>query len=439
MNISYGTNQYTFSSLTSSSAYYFRVYSYNGDGTSRNYKTDGTIPSVNATTLSGSQITALAEWDFSTQSNFGTSPLSTSSQNANVTVGGLTRGSGFGSLSGTAAGSAWGATNFTSSGTLNGEIAANKFFTFSITSNTNYNLSLTDIAAHNIRRSGTGPSTGQWQYKVGSGSYINIGSAISFSVTTSAGNPQSAIDLSGITDLQNVFAGTVVTIRLVLYGASSSTGTGYLIDLGNSATSDFIINGRVENTLPVNLLSFVSSVNKNKVCLGFSTSSEMNNFGFDVERQQSPDVKIQGWEKAGFVKGNGTVNTLSTYNFEDKNLQTGNYRYRLKQIDYNGNYEYHYLNNDVEIFAPKKFSVSQNYPNPFNPVTKIGYEIPVNSLVKIILYDVLGRELKTLVNEYIKPGTYEVMFDGTDYPSGIYFYRLSTGGFSETKRMLIVK
>lgn len=191
--------------------------------------------------------------------------------------------------------------------------------------------------------------------------------------------------------------------------------------------------------MPIVLSSFFSAVNDRDIKLKWITSSELNNTGFDVERNQDPNAVNHNREKIGFVKGNGTVNTISLYNYEDKNLQAGKYRYRLKQIDYNSNYEYHYLNNDVEISAPKKYNVSQNYPNPFNPVTKIGYEIPVNSFVKLIIYDVLGKEVKTLVNETMKPGIYEVMFGGTDYPSGVYFYRLSADSFTESKRMLIVK
>ena len=193
---------------------------------------------------------AIAGWDFSTMpggtGNYGTNPLTASTANANITVGALTRSAGFGTLTGSAAARGWGATNFTVSGTLAGEIAANKFYTFTITSNSGYKTSLAGIAAYNIRRSSTGPTTGQWQYQIGTGTFQNIGTAITWgAVTTSAGNPQTAIDLTGIPDLQNVAAANTITIRLVNYGASGTGGTNYIIDLSNTTANDFIINGTV--------------------------------------------------------------------------------------------------------------------------------------------------------------------------------------------------
>ena len=196
----------------------------------------------------------VAAWDFSTQTggtdNFGTNPLIVTTKDANVTIGSLTRGSGLVILSpNTGAASAWGSNNFTVSGTLDGEITANKYFYFTITTNTGFKVSLSGIAAYNIRKSSSGPTTGQWQYQLGSGSFVNIGSAITWgTVTTASGNPQPAIDLSGISDLQNVFANTTITFRLVCYGATSSGGTNYLKDLGNSTANDLIINGTVASS-----------------------------------------------------------------------------------------------------------------------------------------------------------------------------------------------
>jgi len=195
----------------------------------------------------------IAGWDFSTlvgsSGVYGASPLSTSSKDANVTVGGLTRGSGFGTLAGTGASAAWGSTNFSVSGTLQGEIDANKYFTFTITANVGYKVSLSGISAYNIRRSSTGPTTGQWQYQIGSGSFVNIGSEITWGATTSSsGNAQPAIDLSGITDLQNVLETSTITIRLVCYGASAVGGTNYLKDLGNTTTNDLVVLGTTAST-----------------------------------------------------------------------------------------------------------------------------------------------------------------------------------------------
>ena len=125
---------------------------------------------------------------------------------------------------------------------------------------------------------------------------------------------------------------------------------------------------------------------------------------------------------------------------QDRNLQTGKYKYRLKQIDNNGNYEYFALNGEVEIGVPKKFDLSQNYPNPFNPVTKINFDLPENGLVNLRLYDMLGREVANIVNnEYRTAGYYTVNFDASKLSSGIYFYRMNAGSFSGIKKMAVIK
>lgn|SRR5690606_11296607 len=121
--------------------------------------------------------------------------------------------------------------------------------------------------------------------------------------------------------------------------------------------------------------------------------------------------------------------------------EPGNYLYRLKQIDYDGSFEY---SNEIEVnvTAPSDFSLYQNYPNPFNPATKIIYEIPsyaeVNT-VQLKIFDVLGNEVAVLVNEEQMPGEYEVNFDASDLTSGIYFYSLNAGSFSETKKMILMR
>jgi hypothetical protein len=143
------------------------------------------------------------------------------------------------------------------------------------------------------------------------------------------------------------------------------------------------------------------------------------------------------------VKGKNNNNSNNTYSYSDNNLQTGKYSYRLKQIDYNGNYKYYNLNNIIDIGLPSKIILSQNYPNPFNPVTKIDYQIPVESKVSMIVYDMLGREISRLVDEQQKAGFYTVQFNTNNFASGIYFYRLITnaGGQQQmlTKKLSIIK
>lgn len=187
--------------------------------------------------------------------------------------------------------------------------------------------------------------------------------------------------------------------------------------------------------LPVELSAFTSTVNGNNVKLNWSTVSEQNNAGFDIERKAVNNE----WVKIGNVNGNGTTNTAKSYSFEDKNLHSGNYSYRLKQIDYNGNYEYFNLSGEVVVGVPGKFAMSQNYPNPFNPATVISYQLPVSGLTSIKVFDMMGREVAQLVNEVKEAGYYTVKLDGSKLSSGMYFYKIQAGEFSETKKMMLVK
>lgn len=192
--------------------------------------------------------------------------------------------------------------------------------------------------------------------------------------------------------------------------------------------------------LPVSLASFTSSVNGRDVRLSWKTESETNNAGFEIERSEAD---MNQWVKAGYVSGKGTISTPTTYTFEDKKLTSGKFNYRLKQIDNNGNFEYHALSNVVEIGLPTKFELSQNYPNPFNPVTKIDFSLPLDAKVSIKLYDITGREIKTLVNDQRTAGYYTVQFNGSDISSGTYFYRIMTkssgADYIMTKKMVLVK
>ncbi|MCX6158127.1 MAG: T9SS type A sorting domain-containing protein [Ignavibacteriae bacterium] len=195
----------------------------------------------------------------------------------------------------------------------------------------------------------------------------------------------------------------------------------------------------MQGSLPVSLATLNSAITGRNIKLNWTTSSEQNNAGFNVERVKSLESGVQSWEKIGFISGKGTVNTPTNYSFEDRNLQTGKYKYRLKQIDVNGNFEYFALNGEVEIGVPKTFNMSQNYPNPFNPVTKINFDLPENGKVDLRLYDMLGREVATLVNEVRTAGYYTVNFNASSLSSGIYFYRMNAGKFSSIKKMAVIK
>lgn len=196
----------------------------------------------------------------------------------------------------------------------------------------------------------------------------------------------------------------------------------------------------LQNPLPVELTDFNSSVYANKVNLSWTTASEHNNKGFYIERNFSVNGSNSfEWISIGFIKGSGDLNTVTEYSFQDKDLMTGVYQYRLKQTDYNGLYEYFYLNNEVEILRPVDFKLSQNYPNPFNPSTNIEFTIPADGSVRLDLYDITGREVKNLLSDNYTAGYYNVKINAEDLSGGIYFYRLTAGSYTTTKRMILLK
>jgi len=187
--------------------------------------------------------------------------------------------------------------------------------------------------------------------------------------------------------------------------------------------------------LPVELASFTAVTNRNNVTLNWATSKETNNQGFEVERSL---VGANSWAKVGTVTGNGTTTETKSYSFTER-VTTGNYSYRLKQIDFNGNFEYHNLSSEVNVGVPSEFAMSQNYPNPFNPSTKIDYDIATDGAVSVVLFDMSGREVAKLVNEFKTAGYYTVNFNASNLSSGMYFYRISAANFAQTKKMVLVK
>jgi len=207
-------------------------------------------------------------------------------------------------------------------------------------------------------------------------------------------------------------------------------------DYRSTTKYDIYQNRKKNIPLPVELASFTFNISGQNNKLKWATVSEQNNFGFDIERK----IVTGNWAKIGFIKGQGTVNTPSNYTFEDKNLQTGKYYYRLKQTDYNGNFEYFNLSGFAEVGIPLKYNLSQNYPNPFNPTTKIDFALPNDSKVSIKIYDMTGREVMNIMNNELKTaGYYTININPSMLSSGVYFYRMISDKFIETKKMAIVK
>jgi hypothetical protein len=210
-------------------------------------------------------------------------------------------------------------------------------------------------------------------------------------------------------------------------------------ELSGTVTSFSTFTGGEEGTLPVSLSSLNSSVNGRNVTLSWVTNSEHNNAGFEIQRAEVNNKKSE-YNKVGYVNGSGTKNKQTTYIFNDNKLNSGKYSYRLKQIDYNGNFEYFILNGDVEIGIPTKYDLSQNYPNPFNPTTKIDFQIPVDSKVTLKIYDITGREVFVLLNNEFKAADfYTIEFNAINLSSGCYFYRINANNFNQVKKMILLK
>lgn len=208
-----------------------------------------------------------------------------------------------------------------------------------------------------------------------------------------------------------------------------------------SLTIAYPVYGKMTTTadwgaLPVELTSFAATSNGRDIQLNWSTATEHNNSHFNIERKS---VNSTDWVTAGTVNGNGNSVSSNNYVFTDRNLATGSYNYRLKQVDFNGNFEYFNLNNEAEVGTPSKFELSQNYPNPFNPSTKINYSLAGSGLVSIKIFDNLGRQVATLVNEVKNEGFYTAEFNAANLTSGLYFYKMEVNGFTKVMKMTLVK
>jgi hypothetical protein len=195
----------------------------------------------------------------------------------------------------------------------------------------------------------------------------------------------------------------------------------------------------IDSTLiPVELSSLTAISNNGNVELNWTTATELNNSGFEIERASSSTTPVQGWKKIGFVPGYGTSTENHFYQYIDEEVENGTYSYRLKQIDFDGSYSYS-KTVEVEVNHPYVFSLSQNYPNPFNPSTTVKYEIAQQGFVSLKVFDILGNEVAVLVKEEKVPGNYSVEFNASSITSGIYFYKLQVGDFVQTKKMILVK
>ncbi|MFA6026302.1 MAG: T9SS type A sorting domain-containing protein, partial [Ignavibacteriaceae bacterium] len=224
---------------------------------------------------------------------------------------------------------------------------------------------------------------------------------------------------------------------------SDQNASSRAISVSVSSFSTFTVSDN-SNALPVELYSFAANSKSNEVELNWTTATEVKNYGFEVERIRNEELGIRNWEKVGFVQGHGNSNSPNEYSFTDKPLGGSEFKYRLKQIDFDGKYEYS-KEVEIDLGMPTKFSLEQNYPNPFNPSTVIRYTLPFESNVKLIVYNFIGEVVKELVNETVSSGYQEVRFEAGKLSSGIYFYILYTTSldgkqnYQSVKKMALIK
>ncbi len=235
------------------------------------------------------------------------------------------------------------------------------------------------------------------------------------------------------------------------FGGTASD-VGYWLDV--TAEGDFVIVGhtlssgagvhdvwliKVAGFVPVELVSFNAVVNNRQVILNWQTASEKNNHGFNVERTEDKS----NWNTIAFVKGNGTTTETNNYSFSDKAIDgSGTIYYRLKQVDLDGSYSYSKVISAKNDITPTEFVLYQNYPNPFNPSTVISYQLSASSYVELKIFDVLGNEVAMLIdNEWRETGyhNYQLLIINYQLPSGIYFYSLTAGEFTATKKFVFLK
>jgi hypothetical protein len=454
-NVAQGNQTASFIGLSASTTYYFKIYPYTNSGININYKSDSTVPSTSLATGSAPAASLLLEenFDFSglltsngwtAHSSGGTNPISTTT--------GLTY------------------TDYPSSGMGNAALLnntgedVNRTFTTQTTGFIYYSflVNVTTGTAGYFIHLGTGTST--FAARVFVQPSINSGK-INFGVSNSSTAVYGTTDFDPLTTYLLIVKYEVAnpTSNVSLWVKSSglpstetaagtpevttTTGTGLAsinaIYLRQYSTSqDITVDGiRIGTSwgfapLPVELTSFSASVIGSKVKLNWATATEVNNYGFDILRQAQ--INKGSWEKVGFISGSGNSNLPSSYSFIDNNVTFGKYNYRLKQIDNDGQFEYS-KTVEADLGAPKNYELNQNYPNPFNPTTTISFKLPEASQVKLTVYNILGQEVKVLIDEFKEAGLHTINFKAEDLNSGLYIYKLQAGSFTQTRKMTLIK
>jgi hypothetical protein len=422
VNINYSAeDNYSFSGLTASTNYYFKIYSYNENPGQLNYKTDGVVPTLTVQTEAnsgGGNYTDLiiSEYVEGSSNNKAIEIFNGTGASIDLTADSYKLEYYFN-----------GATTAGTTINLNGIVAIGNVFVVASSS-----------ASQPILNVANQTSSSSF-YNGDDAIVLRKGTTIVDVIGQVGFDPGSEWGTGLVSTADN-------TLRRMITVTQGDTSPSDAFDPATE-WNGFVVDtfddlGQYEGILPVELTTFAGRVIGKSVMLNWETATELNNYGFEVERMILKQVQNDNavWEKIGFVAGNGNSSSNKYYNFVDKDIQSGKYLYRLKQIDNDGTFEYSNAV-EIEIGNPNKFVLSPNYPNPFNPSTVISYQLPVNGFVSLKVFDVLGNEIATLVNEEKVAGSYNVQFkiNSVQFGSGVYFYRLQSGDFVESRKMVILK
>jgi len=419
VNIPYsGADTFHLTGVTENASYYATIFSYNGSGSLINYKIDGTVPSLVVQTNSGGGGLSdlfISEYVEGTSNNKALEFYNGTANPINLTSGNYTVEMYFN-----------GSTSASSVISLTGTINDNDVFVLANSS------AVTAILAVADQTNGSAWYNGDDAIVLKkNGIVIDAIGQIGFDPGTEWG--------SGLTSTADN------TLRRKSGVITGDTNPNDAFDPSlswNGFVTDTFSGLGTPDPLPVELTSFSAATIGSTVKLNWQTATELNNYGFEVERC-ALSAERQTWNKIGFVNGNGNSNSPKDYSFVDDfagkpAYRTGRYSYRLKQIDNDGQFEYSKTIN-VDFNGVKKFELSQNYPNPFNPTTTIRFNLPEAGNVKLTLFNILGQELRTLVNEFKESGVHTINFDASDLNSGMYIYKIESGSFTQTRKMTLIK
>ncbi|MBZ0200903.1 MAG: endonuclease [Ignavibacteriaceae bacterium] len=434
-------NQYVFNQLAGSTNYLFKIFPFNGAGDSINYKTDGIVLPVRATTLELTFVTNLTAGDIvivgmntDDPDEFAFVPLVNIASGVSISFtdnGWLASGSlrgGEGTLIWTtpANGVANGTIVIVDGGVSNVGTISNGGGSFALSTTGDQILAYTGA-----------PTSPNFIYAVNDEADGWQSDATSSNTSALPAGLVNGVSAVALTEFDNlVFNGTVpadpVQIRLEVGNKANWIGSD---DVRQTMPTGFW-------QLPVELINFSAAVDVNKVTLIWFTATELNNLGFEIQKLKINENNPSNatWDVVGFVRGKGNSTEQQYYSYIDIS-DAGIFNYRLKQIDFDGTVKYS-PSVEVKTFFPDEYLLSQNYPNPFNPSTNIAFSIPEASEVTIKIFDMLGREVTTLINGFYNAGEHRVTFDASSFgglSSGLYIYQLNAGSFRSVKKMNLLK